>query len=186
MAIVTPLAHPARELVRIVVQPGSRPGDADRAEQLDRAVTGVPAPHAPVHLQALGELPADGEHRVEGGAGVLKYHPDVRPSYSPHALVVKGEEVAAPEAHFLGLDAGCGGAVAGAERDSMVAVLPQPLSPTSARASPRRTEKLTPLTACTARLGPVRKRVRRAADSQEVAGCVVGTLQASWIRLGAG
>ena len=106
MAIVTRWHIPPRELVRIVVQPGSRPGDADRAEQLDRAVTGVPAPHAPVHLQALGELAADGEHWVEGGAGVLKHHPDVRPSYSPHALVVKGEEVAAPEAHFLGLDLG--------------------------------------------------------------------------------
>ena len=157
-----PLAHSAGKLVRIVMDPLVRAGNADRVQQFDRA-SPVPraAPDPRCTRKPLGELPPDREHGIERGAGVLE-----RPSRSPRRAHPASrrrrasQQVAAPDSSLRRRRPAHGPAASNLSTESMATVLPQPLSPISARVSPRRTEKLTPLTACTTPW-PVRKRVWR-------------------------
>ena len=64
----------ARELVRVVVDAVLRVGDADQAQHLDRLLAGVVLGQPTVGPHALGDLPADGEHRVERGRRLLEHH----------------------------------------------------------------------------------------------------------------
>ena len=98
-----PLAHPAGKLVGVVVEPRFGPLDTHGPEQFDGAIAGLATPQPTVHRKHLGQLSPDGEHRVESGARVLKDHADLGPAHAPDALVVEGEEVAALEAHRVGV-----------------------------------------------------------------------------------
>ena len=60
-----PLAHAARHLVRVLLDPAFGVGDPDRLERLDRLVPGRLLRQALVEDDRLGDLVADGEHRVE-------------------------------------------------------------------------------------------------------------------------
>ena len=71
------LAHAAAELVRVVLDAVRRLGDADLAEELDRALHGVAVAEAEVQLEALGHQPLDGQHGVQAGDRVLEDHRDV-------------------------------------------------------------------------------------------------------------
>ena len=70
----------ARELVRVVVDARFRVRDADLAEDLDRPRLGLlgrdlaAAASAGVCAEALGDLPADREDRVERGRRLLEHH----------------------------------------------------------------------------------------------------------------
>ncbi len=72
--------------MRVGVQtPACGSGMPTSAEQLGRPVAGPPPASAPrCSSQALGELPADGQHRVERGHRVLEDHADrARPRTPP-------------------------------------------------------------------------------------------------------
>ena len=72
-------------------------GDAYQLEQLDGALAGGPAAHFEVGLQGLAYLPADGQHGVEGGHGVLEDHGDLVAADVGHLVVVVIEDVLAAE-----------------------------------------------------------------------------------------
>src|SRR5215211_4080322 len=59
-----PLAHPARELVRVLLYALLRIRDADQPQKLHGTLAGLAARHAEVLLQALGDLAPDLHRRV--------------------------------------------------------------------------------------------------------------------------
>ena len=72
------LAHAARELVRIVLQPRSRARDADLLEQLDaRASAAFRRLTSKCAVERLADLPPDREHRVQARHRVLEDHRDL-------------------------------------------------------------------------------------------------------------
>ena len=72
-----PLAHAARELVRVHLGPLAGLGDADQVEHLDRPLEGVLLVEPLVDPRHLADLAADGVHRVQGGERVLEDHGDL-------------------------------------------------------------------------------------------------------------
>ena len=71
-----PLSHATAELVRIVAQPLSWARDADKHEERLSAVQPLPARHAAMALQRLGDLLADREDGVQVDERVLEHHGD--------------------------------------------------------------------------------------------------------------
>ena len=69
-----PLAHAARHLVRVVVEPLLGFGDPDRLQQRDGDLVGLLAPHVEVIADVLGQLTPDRDHRVERCHRVLEDH----------------------------------------------------------------------------------------------------------------
>ena len=85
MAIIDALAHAARELVRVLVDPLLGRRDADQAQHLDRR--GARASRRPdplVEQDRLDDLVADGEDRVERGHRLLEDHRDLVAADLPH------------------------------------------------------------------------------------------------------
>jgi len=78
------LAHAAGELVRILPQPAFGIGDADEADEFDRAPVRRGAVGAAVLLQGFGDLAADGEHGIERGHRLLEHHADVAATDAAH------------------------------------------------------------------------------------------------------
>ena len=72
-----PLAHPARELVRIVLEPLLGARDTDAVEQHRGARVGVLLRHPEMRLQCFADLLPDRQHRVQARHGVLEDHRDV-------------------------------------------------------------------------------------------------------------
>jgi hypothetical protein len=68
------LAHPARKLVRIVVDAPLRRGDVHAPQQFDRALTRQPPRSAAVAQDGFDNLIADGEARIERGHRLLENH----------------------------------------------------------------------------------------------------------------
>jgi len=83
----------ARQLVREVVHPLLRFGDADPVEHVDRQRAALGAAAAPVRPQPFGDLPADGEHRVQRGGGLLEDHRGARPAQRPQLRGGGAEDV---------------------------------------------------------------------------------------------
>ena len=90
------LAHPARELVRELVDAGFRGRDAGFLEQADRALARLRGRHRQVGHDGLDQLPADGVERVERGQRVLEDGADLAAPDLAHLLV--GQVVDAPAA----------------------------------------------------------------------------------------
>ena len=82
-----PLAHAAGQLVRILPQPPLRLGHPHLAQQIERPRARLTPAHPPVQAQPLGQLPADGEHRVERGHRLLKDHADFIAANAAHRLL---------------------------------------------------------------------------------------------------
>jgi hypothetical protein len=76
MAIITRWRMPARQLVRVLLQAPRRFGDPDLAEQRQRLAP-APAVEAAMEHHGLGQLVADGEHRVQRRHRLLKDHRDL-------------------------------------------------------------------------------------------------------------
>jgi hypothetical protein len=93
-----PLAHAAGELVRVVVQPPARVGDADHVEHLRRALAALLLARAVVGAVGLHQLLAHGVVRMHRRQRVLEDHRDVVAAQRPQALVAHGEDVVAVEA----------------------------------------------------------------------------------------
>ena len=68
------LAHAARQLVRVLLEPLLGLGDADGLEQGEGELVGVLLRDVQVEEQAFGDLLADLHHRVERGHRVLEHH----------------------------------------------------------------------------------------------------------------
>ena len=73
-------------------------GDADLAEQLDRARARLGLGDVAVRLDRLDDLPADLVEGVQRGERVLEDHRDLVAAHRPQPLVVELEQVAAAEA----------------------------------------------------------------------------------------
>ena len=91
------LAHAARELVRVVLEPQLGARDADAVEKLGRALLGLLLGEVEVRLEGLADLPPDGEHRVQARHRVLEDHRDVAAADLPQLGVRKLEKVAVLE-----------------------------------------------------------------------------------------
>ena len=91
-----PLAHAARELVRVVVDALRGVRDPDRAQQLDRARR---APRPPTRRSCcadrLGDLPADRVDRVQRRHRVLEDHRDLLAAHAAHLALRQRHQVAA-------------------------------------------------------------------------------------------
>ena len=97
------LALPARELVRIGVEPALGVADADEVEQLERA---RPRRRARTgrrcSSQDLADLPLDRVERVERGHRLLEHHGDVVAAHGAHLVLGGAHEVAALEQDLAG------------------------------------------------------------------------------------
>ena len=91
-----PLAHPARELVRLMVDPLGRRRDADLGQQVDRTGTGRPAAQAEMQADGLDQLLSDREERVQRGQRILEDRADLAAAHLLHRPVA--EPVDAPAA----------------------------------------------------------------------------------------
>ena len=72
-----PLAHPARQLMRIGAHLQRRIGNADHLKKLARALAGGGAGEAVVDAHRFGDLLADPDHRIERGHRLLEDHRDI-------------------------------------------------------------------------------------------------------------
>ena len=92
------LPHAAGELVRVVVDPGVRLGDADPAKQLDRPGRRFLLRDRPVvRPDHLGDLPPDLVERMQAGQRVLEDHRDPRAAHLAQLVVGELEQVGALE-----------------------------------------------------------------------------------------
>ena len=91
------LAHAARELVRIFLGALRRLGDAHQVEHLDGALEACLAVHVAVQDQRLGDLLADGHHRIERRHRLLEDHRDLVAAHAAHLFFADLQEVAAAE-----------------------------------------------------------------------------------------
>ena len=98
------LAHAAGELVRIVVHAPLGRGDAHQLEHLHRAVQRILARQAFVQAQALGDLLADGVHRVQAGHRLLEDDRDLLGADLLHLFGAQRHQVAAFPQHLAGDD----------------------------------------------------------------------------------
>ena len=100
-----PLAHAARELVRIGVGALLGLGDVNPLQHLDRAVPGLLARQALVQRHRLGDLPAHRVERIERGHRLLEDHRDLVAAHPLHVGLGQLEQVPALEADLAADDA---------------------------------------------------------------------------------
>ena len=77
--------------MRVTRRPRSR--NADHVEQFGNAFVGVPTTRFPMQPDRLGDLIADGAHRVEGVHRALEHHRDIAPAVWTHTAIAAGEDV---------------------------------------------------------------------------------------------
>src|SRR5207245_1947794 len=75
-----PLPHPARQLMRIVVDPAMRVSDADHPQGLNRALARFAAAGVLMQPDRLADLAAYGENWIQRGHRFLEDHRDLRPT----------------------------------------------------------------------------------------------------------
>ncbi len=81
-----PLAHAARQLVRIVAITGFRVGNAHPVQHVERRATGFGAAQVAVEPECLLDLGADRVHRIERGHRLLEDHADIAAPHAAHDL----------------------------------------------------------------------------------------------------
>jgi hypothetical protein len=91
------LAEPARELMRILLEPLRRRGDADALEEMDGAVARGAARCLAMALQHFDELIADGVGRVERRHRLLEDHRHAIAADIGHTPFAETKEVEAVE-----------------------------------------------------------------------------------------
>ena len=95
------LPHAAAELVRIEGKPLPRRGDADMRQEFDRALARRRAVEPGLDAERLGDLVADGEHRIEAGRRVLEDHRDFAAANSGESRAGRGREGRVPSTSRL-------------------------------------------------------------------------------------
>src|SRR4051794_4681780 len=91
------LAHAARKLMRVIVQAAGGIGDLHQLEHLHRAGERVLVGEALVAAKHLGDLLADGEHRVERGHRLLENETDILGPDVVQFVACERHEIAALE-----------------------------------------------------------------------------------------
>jgi hypothetical protein len=142
------LAHPARHLVRVVLDALGGLGDADQVEHLGRLLHRLAVALLLVEHDRLGDLVADGVHRVEAGHRLLEDHRDLVAADAAHLALALLDQVLALEEH-LAAAMRPGGTGISRITERLVTDLPEPDSPTTPSVSPLSRWKLTPSTALT-------------------------------------
>ena len=94
IAIITRWRIPPGELVRVVLHPPPGLGDADELEHLPRPVHRLALARSLVDANRLGDLLADGVHRVERRHRLLEDHRDLVAADALHLAVAERHEVA--------------------------------------------------------------------------------------------
>ena len=89
------LAHPARELVRIVVDPPLRLGDPDGLEQLEGARSRDPRGHVAMQLHRFDELLPDRVHGVQRRHRILEDHRHLVAANPAQLARLRGQQVLA-------------------------------------------------------------------------------------------
>ena len=87
------LAHPAREAVRVVVEPLGRARDPHLLEQLDRLLPRLRLRHVVVAPDRLGDLRPDRQRRVQRGHRILEDHRDLAAAHVLELLLGELREV---------------------------------------------------------------------------------------------
>ena len=103
-----PLPHPAGELVGVVVDADLGPGDADQRHHLQRLVAGRRLVQVVVDPDDLGDLLADGVHRVERRHRVLEDHRDLAAPDLAQLLFRRQQQIVALPQDLPALDAARG------------------------------------------------------------------------------
>ena len=103
MAIIDALAHAAGELVRVIMHAARGIGDLHQLQHLDGAGERLLLRQALVAAQALGDLLADGQHRIERGHRLLEDEADLLGADLVQFIAGERHQVAALE-HDLALD----------------------------------------------------------------------------------
>ena len=99
------LFHPARELMRILVQPLLGVGDADGAQEFDRPLGPEPLARLPLmQPHRLADLGADGQHRIERGLRLLEDHRHPAAAHLAHLGFGQGQEFGSAELRRTGRD----------------------------------------------------------------------------------
>jgi hypothetical protein len=98
------LAHPARELVRIVVDTAFRRGNLDLAQQPERFRARLGLRDMPVDGDHLGDLLADRHGRVERGHRLLEDHRDGVAANAAHLVLGELRDIASLEHYFATTD----------------------------------------------------------------------------------
>ena len=99
------LAHAARELVRVAIDPLLGVRDADAPQHVDRAAALLGAARVGAILD-VDRLGRDREHRVERGHRVLKDHRDAIAAQAPQLALAELQDVAAVESDLAAADLG--------------------------------------------------------------------------------
>ena len=94
------LAHAARELVRVVVDPALGAGDPDGLQQLEGAGVRLFARHVVVQHHRLRQLASDLVHRVQRRHGVLEDHRDLVAANRAQTARRGLQEILAAEQHL--------------------------------------------------------------------------------------
>jgi hypothetical protein len=100
-----PLAHAARELVRVGFQPLVGARDANHAERVAGAAAGFVVADLLMRLHRLDHLGVDAQDRVQRHHRVLENHRDAVAAKLPHLLIRQLREVLALEQDLAGDDA---------------------------------------------------------------------------------
>jgi len=74
--------------------------NADHSQQFSGALPGQRSTHAKMNLNRLGELAANGEHRVQRGHGLLENHGHLTSTHLAHRLLVQSQQIAALKQHL--------------------------------------------------------------------------------------
>lgn len=89
------LTHASGQFVDVLGQALLGLGHAGLRQRLDRPLPRLIAAHAFVRADGVHDLRADGQQRVEGGAGVLEDHGDPVAAYLPPGAPVQAAQVGA-------------------------------------------------------------------------------------------
>ena len=151
-----PLLHAPGELVGVLGHPPRRVRDADLVEQLQDP-GGLRPVAAPV-CRTASAIWAHGEHRVEGGLGLLEDHGHAPAAHLAHGALGSCSSWVSPSRTLPATTRPAGGSRR--IRDRAVMDLPQPDSPSRAKVSPRRIVRSSPSTTRTG-LSPLPRWVSR-------------------------
>ncbi len=91
------LPHPARQLMRVIMNLARRVGQPDRFEQLDGASSRLGSAGFPVDEQRFCDLIADGEHRVQRRHWLLENQRNLCATHAPHLGLWQSQQIAATE-----------------------------------------------------------------------------------------
>src|SRR5205814_4445357 len=87
------LAHPAGELMRILLRPLFRGGNSCERQRLDGTIPGLFSTDAGMDPGDFGDLVSDGENRIERRHRLLEDHRDAVATDAAHRVVGKGDEI---------------------------------------------------------------------------------------------